>query len=292
MHQPDYNYKTGMKKILLILLIFSVWTDKAFAQMDHTQQTIYIRIADDASTAINNGEFVKAEQLLLQAIGMKEDNPMNPLLLSNLGMCRFYMGEDSLALATLDDAVSKAPASVTILLNRAKVKLGIGKMESAMRDYNRVIELDSLVSTPYFYRGFYELNKGNLPSAKADFEKLDRLSPDSYEANLAMATLYSSTHQEALAIPYYTKLLKQEKATEFLAGRAYCYLYTGDLYEASNDINAGLEQSPEDGDLYLCRAVLNRMRYLEKECAADAEKAVELGVSHEKVKLVLGEIKK
>lgn len=275
-----------MKQLIAILFLLCSFHFLS-AQLDQAEQNIYLRIADDAATAINKGEYEKAESLLLQAIGMQEDNHLNPLLLSNLGMCRYYMGEDSLAIATLNDAVSKAPASVSILLNRAKVKLGTGQLQSAMADFKHVNELDSMVAEPYYYLGFYNLNNGNLSEAITDFNKLSEISPDSYESNLAMATLYSSTSQEEKAIPFYTQLLKKEKATEFLVGRAYCYLKTGDLYEASADINSGLEQSPEDGDLYLCRAILNKMRYMEKESAEDAAKAIKLGIDPQKVKLLL-----
>jgi len=276
-----------MKKVLKLLLIALIISLDVSAQKDHADQTIYIRIADDAETAIKNGEYKKAEELMVYALQMQPENPMNPLLLSNLGMCRFYMGEDSLAIATLNDAAAKAPSSVTILLNRAKVKMGTGNIESALSDYQRVIELDSLVPTPYFYRGIYELNRGDYAAAALDFNKLNDIAPDSYESNLAMATLYSATGNEKKAIPFYNKLISKEKATEFLVGRAYCYLRTGDLYEAANDIAAGLEQSPDDGDLYLCRAVLNKMRYLDKEARADASKAIELGVAPEKVSALM-----
>lgn len=268
----------------LLLLIPSI----ANAQSGHAEQTIYMRIADDAISAINSGDYERGEKLIIQALELQPDNPINPLLLSNLGMCRYYMGEDSLAIATLNDAVAKAPSSVTILLNRGKVKMGTGNISGALADFRNVIELDSLVATPYYYIGFYELNRGNLAAAAENFKHLQSLDPDSYECNLAMATMYSSTNQEKKAIPFYNKLIEKEKATEFLVARAYCHLRTGDLFEASEDIATGLEQSPDDGDLYLCRAILNKMRYLENESKADAEKAIELGVDPEKVKLMLG----
>lgn len=277
-----------MKYFCLLSLILLLFPSAANAQSGRAEQTIYMRIADDAISAINSGDYERGEKLIIQALELQPDNPVNPLLLSNLGMCRYYMGEDSLAIATLNDAVAKAPNSVTILMNRGKVKMGTGNISGALTDFRNVIELDSLVSTPYYYIGFYELNRGNLAAAAENFTRLQALDPDSYECNLAMATMYSSTNQEKKAIPFYNRLIEKEKATEFLVARAYCYLRTGDLFEASDDIATGLEQSPDDGDLYLCRAILNKMRYLENESKADAEKAIELGVDPEKVKLMLG----
>lgn len=52
----------------------------------------------------------------------------------------------------------------------------------------------------------------------------------------------------------------------------------GNLQDASDDINAALSMTPDDGELYLYRAALNKMRYRPDDAKADALKAIELGV--------------
>lgn len=57
------------------------------------------------------------------------------------------------------------------------------------------------------------------------------------------------------------------------------------LQEASDDIAKGLELDPDDGELYLLRAVLNKMRYRIDDARADAEKAQQLGIPRERLKI-------
>ncbi len=56
------------------------------------------------------------------------------------------------------------------------------------------------------------------------------------------------------------------------------------LSEASDDIARGLELDPEDGELYLYRAALNKMRYRVADARADAERARQLGIPAERLK--------
>ncbi len=68
-----------------------------------------------------------------------------------------------------------------------------------------------------------------------------------------------------------------------------CYLYTDDPAAAADDIAHGIELDPTDGELYLYRAVLNKMRYRPDDAKADAEKAVKFGVNPALAKALLGD---
>lgn len=68
------------------------------------------------------------------------------------------------------------------------------------------------------------------------------------------------------------------KEPEYYGARAYCNLMTNHLQEASDDIAAALELTPDDGELYLYRAALNKMRFRPADATADAKKAIELGI--------------
>ncbi len=62
---------------------------------------------------------------------------------------------------------------------------------------------------------------------------------------------------------------------------------TGNLNEASSDISEGMRLDPADGELYLYRALLNRMRYRPDDARADARRAVELGVAASRAQALL-----
>ncbi len=264
-----------MKKFILFFLILLPAT---LAWGETPENNIYLRIVDDADDAVASGDYKKAERLLIEAMNMNPSHPSNLLLLSNLGMIRFYMGEDSMSLVTLDHAHSIAPRSVTVLLNRARVRSANGMIEDAYKDYDRACQLDSTGSTQRFYRGMLRLSKGDMTGALEDFTILDKVAKESDRNYLAWATYYVESGQSSKAIPFFTRLLEKEKAPEYYSARAMCYLMTDHLGEAADDIASRLEIAPDDGELYLCRSILNKRRYLTKESAEDARKAIELGV--------------
>ncbi|WP_301343492.1 tetratricopeptide repeat protein, partial [uncultured Duncaniella sp.] len=76
----------------------------------------------------------------------------------------------------------------------------------------------------------------------------------------------------------YTEILRKIKEPEYFGARAYCYLMTDDLQAAAEDIAQALELDPNDGELYLYRAALNKMHYRPEDAKKDAERAIQLGV--------------
>lgn len=245
---------------------------------ENETESLYFKKIDEADKACAEGLWHEAENALVEALRAEPANPSNVLLISNLGIIRFNMGQDSLAIATLNDAHSMAPASVTILSNRAKVLAANGYDEEAYLDYTRIIELDSLEISARLPRCLYALRRHDFRTAKSDMEFMEQNFPGKIETEIAGAAVRSGTGDFAGAIPYYSRILLERKDPEYYSGRAYCYLLTGSLQEASDDINSALAITPADGELYLYRAALNKMRYRPADAEADARKAVELGV--------------
>lgn len=260
---------------IISALLFAPLAAKA---SENETESLYFKKIDEADKACAEGLWHEAENALVEALRAEPANPSNILLISNLGIIRFNMGQDSLAIATLNDAHSMAPASVTILSNRAKVLAANGYDEEAYLDYSRIIELDSLEISARLPRCLYALRRHDFRTAKSDMEFMEQNFPGKIETEIAGAAVRSGTGDFAGAIPYYSRILLERKDPEYYSGRAYCYLLTGSLQEASDDINSALAITPADGELYLYRAALNKMRYRPADAEADARKAVELGV--------------
>ncbi|ROS87992.1 hypothetical protein [uncultured Duncaniella sp.] len=260
---------------IISALLFAPLAAKA---SENGTESLYFKKIDEADKACAEGLWHEAENALVEALRAEPANPSNVLLISNLGIIRFNMGQDSLAIATLNDAHSMAPASVTILSNRAKVLAANGYDEEAYLDYSRIIELDSLEISARLPRCLYALRRHDFRTAKSDMEFMEQNFPGKIETEIAGAAVRSGTGDFAGAIPYYSRILLERKDPEYYSGRAYCYLLTGSLQEASDDINSALAITPADGELYLYRAALNKMRYRPADAEADARKAVELGV--------------
>ena len=253
--------------------------------------TPYLKKVDEADRACAEGKWREAEQALTDALRLEPGNPGNILLLSNLGIIRYNMGLDSLAIETLNDAHEMAPASVTILSNRSRILLANGHEEEAYLDLDLILQLDSMEITSRFNHCLLALRRHDFRTAKSDFEFMTRHFPEELETDIAGATVLSGTGDYTGAIPYYTKILKERKDPEYYSGRAYCYLLTDRLQEASDDLNTALSLPPDDGELYLYRSALNKMRYRPKDSEADALKAIELGVDKNRVEQLLGKMK-
>ncbi len=244
----------------------------------------YFLLCGQADKAIADGNYEEASARLIDAMSIRPDSPENILLMSNLGMIYSYMDQDSLALATLDEAHRRAPAMRTILTNRARVLLKMGRDKEAMNDFSAVIAADSLNTEARFYHGTIALYSGDAATAETDFNVLKATAPDEPATAQALSALYSLTGRDKEAIPYFEKLVATDPAPEYYASLAGCQLAIGRLTDASATISEGLKRYPDDPEPYYYRAQLNRDRYRLDEAHADAARAVKLGLSPAKAK--------
>ncbi|MCM1521354.1 MAG: hypothetical protein NC039_01720 [Muribaculaceae bacterium] len=240
-------------------------------------ETPYMEAVGEADKACAKGEWLKALAALDRAMTLEPENPGNIMLLCNVGLIQFNLGQDSIALATLDEAHTLAPRSVTILTNRARVQAALGNDREAMKDYELIMQLDSVDTGSRFNHALLSLRHRKFAAARADTEWLNLHAPDSDETHIVSAAFLCSMGKYEEAIPLYTQILDTYKVPEYYGARAYCNLMTGRLQEASDDIAIALEMAPDDGELYLYRAALNKMRFRPEDAKADARRAVELG---------------
>ncbi len=248
----------------------------------------YFSLIEDADKAIAEGNWLLAQESLQQAMDLEPGNPSNVLLLSNLGMIQFYDGRTDEAIATLTSAHNIAPKSVTVLMNRARIYTYANKPLLAETDYSTVISLDSALTEPRFYRALLSLNAGKIEAAKADIDTLIAKAPADRLTNVAQATLLMSQGEFKAAIPHLSKAIEIQPDAAYYSNRAFCYLQLEDLSSASEDIASGLKLDPTDAELYLHRALLNKMRYRPDDAKADAETAIKFGANPEVVKKLIG----
>lgn len=271
-------------KALLSLLFLTLFFHGSYGQSaSYDSEKQFAKI----EKAISVKEWDKADSLIVDAITQSSDDAIAPLLLSNLGMIRYYAGKDSLAVATLTHAHSLAPSSVTILANRAKVLTAMGQTAAAIHDYDTIERLDSTYSDTYLYRGLLLLYSGEFEDALTDLQKREQLSPRNEDTLIAMASFYTITENYENAISYYSQLIKADPQAEYYAGRAMCALQLDRLVDASEDIADGLELDPDYSELYVCRAILNKKRYCKDDARSDADTAIHLGANPARVNALL-----
>lgn len=251
-------------------------------EQDHSE---YLNYVGEADKAIEEGRWYDAAAHLESAMRLEPGNPTNVLLMSNLGLVRLNAGEDSLALAILNDAHRIAPTSVIVLNNRAKVLQAMGRTSEAYNDYSLIIGIDSTAIEPRFMHGIMSVYSGDTITAKKDFAVLQTLAPDSESTAIGLAALYTATNRPLDAIIQYTKLINKNPDIEYYSGRAACYLLTEQLNDAAADIAEGLRINPNDAEFYLYRAYLNKLRYRAEDAEADLKQALKLGADPNRAKL-------
>ena len=274
-----------MKNFLIIFLLLSL---SAFAFFSHAEKPIdeedpYFLLMGEADKAIKDEDYSTAVLRLKEALQVDPSRPSNSLLLSNLGMVYSRMGQDSLAIATLDRALDVAPGMSVVLANRGRLHLKQGHTVKAYEDFTSAIARDSLCADARYYRGIMSLYNGKADIAESDFGVLKAIDPEGYNTQAALGALYSLTGRDREAIPYYKMLIEQDPAAEYYSALAGCYLAIGELSEASETIAEGLKRYDQDPELYYYLAMINRDRYMLDEARRDAALAIRYGARPERV---------
>lgn len=271
-------------RILPIIFLAAATLCAVGRDVPDDEEDPYFILTGQAAEAIDSCDYENAAARLLEAMSLRPNAPENVLLMSNLGMVYSYMDKDSLALMTLNRALEIAPSMRTVLANRANVLLKTGRNKEAYRDLDAIIEIDSVNVDARFLHGLLAIGFGDLERAKADMTVVRDADPESLNTAVGMAAILTleDNHQEAL--PYLERLAAESGAEEDFAALAACQLELGRLSDASATISKGMGRFPESGELYLCRARLNRARYDHKSADADTKKARQLGIEPARIK--------
>lgn len=246
-------------------------------------ESMVLQLAGQADSAIAAGRYDDAVVLLKSAASVAPDTATNVMLLNNLAMVYTYMGRDSLALATVDSALARAPRMTVLHEGRGRIMLNMGRDRDAYDAFAHAIALDSLSMQGRYYHGIMALYAGDAAMAKRDFDVLESVAPESLDTWLAMSAYYSLTRDDVKAIPYYKRILERDPSPEVYAALAGCYLGTGNLTEASATLADAMRLYPDDAELYYYRAWLNRDRLLLDDARADAARAISLGADAKRV---------
>ncbi len=273
-----------MKYLLALLFSFSLLSAGAQDSKEIEEENPYFLLIEQADKAIADEDYESAAARLIEAMSMRPEAPENVLLLSNLGMVYSYMDRDSLALATLDKALSRAPSMRTVLSNRAQVLLKMGRDPEARQDLARVIEVDSLNVEARYLHGLLSLAAGEDSIANNDFIVLESLDPNGLATAIAKSAYLTKHGKTREALPYLRRMASLDPQPEHYAALAETLLSLGELTEAGETIKTGMEKYPDNAELYYCRAELHRDLYENDRAQEDARTAAKLGIPKDKIK--------
>ncbi|MDR1719105.1 MAG: tetratricopeptide repeat protein [Dysgonamonadaceae bacterium] len=257
-----------MRISTLILLLFSI---PALAQTFEQQ-------LDSFYLCLDRQRPDSAEIVLKALLRNDPANPLNPMLLSNLGAVQRQQGKLDDALVSYTAALGHAPRSVTLLTNRAELFTEMDSPENALTDYTAVLLIDSLHEDARYRRGLLYLRIKNYEAAQQDFERLLVQNPQSYAARNGLASLYKLEGRLSEAETLYIYLTDHyPDLPDVYAGRAELYILMNRPAKALSDINRAIRlqeaNNPPNPYYYGIRSRIKAMQYEKNAAAEDAAKA-------------------
>jgi tetratricopeptide (TPR) repeat protein len=156
-------------------------------------------LAQKAIAATEKGDFAQAETYWSQLIA---DFPTNPAVWSNRGNARVSQMKLDDAIADFNKAIELAPDATDPYLNRGAALEGKGQYQLAIADYNRVLEIDPKDAMAYNNRGNAEAGLGDWDTALADYRKASEIAPNFAfaRANQALVLYQTGKPQESLTL--------------------------------------------------------------------------------------------
>lgn len=155
------------------------------------------RIARKAFEASRQGDFAKAEAYWTQ---LSEEFPTNPAVWSNRGNIRVSQNKLDEAIADFNRAIELAPDAADPYLNRGAALEGKKQYQEAIADYERVLSINPEDAMAYNNRGNAKGGLGNWEAALADYQKASELAPNFAfaRANVALALYEIGQKSEAM----------------------------------------------------------------------------------------------
>ncbi len=131
-----------------------------------------IKLWKEAREEISNGNFIKALELLNNALSI---NSSNTDVISERAVVFFHMGDKKKSLSELDRCLEMDPENPYRYSSRAYIKSTMGLLDEAIDDYEICVTMDP--NDPIAYNNLALLleRKGRLEMSKRYFKKAEEL---------------------------------------------------------------------------------------------------------------------
>ncbi|MGG6297503.1 tetratricopeptide repeat protein [Leptolyngbya sp. AN02str] len=182
-----------LRNLLSLILMVLVWLGGALPVAAQSQpEVVSVNVEqlsdlrEQAFTATNQGNFALAETYWTQIL---DQMPDSAAVWSNRGNARVSQNKLEEAIADYNKAIELAPDAPDPYLNRGTAWEGLQQWDKAIADYNTVLSLDPNDPAAYNNRGNAEAGKGNWDVAIADYKHAAELAKDFAfaRANYALA---------------------------------------------------------------------------------------------------------
>ncbi len=210
--------------------------------------------------------------------------------LLRLGDACHTLGQFERALAHYDKALEHGTVSQEALINRAVVKLDLGRHQAALQDLDRALKLGES-AWAYLYRGLIQEHLGEERRAQDNYSKAIRLEPTLVEAHFrrGFGHLRAEEYERALHDESNVIELDSEYAMAY-AVRGSARAALGDVQRAMSDLDKACSLAPRLPGPFLHRGLVERKLDMHEEALTDIARAIELDPESAVAYMARGEI--
>ena len=203
--------------------------------------------------------------------------PPNHRAYNNRGNAYMAMGQPASAIKDYDKAIDLKPSDARAYSGRGSAYSALGRYHEAMRDYDQAIKLKPDFADVYHGRGGVYAARGQVDAAIKEFDRAIALDPYFEEAYLSRGRFYDSRGQYDAAIKDY------DKAIALLPDYAEAYNNRGSAHDAKGQVDAAIKDydkaialKPDLAEAYSNRGNFHQGKGQYDAAIKDYDRAIEL----------------
>jgi protein O-GlcNAc transferase len=192
----------------------------------------------------NKGDFDASREAYEHALSLKSNYTE---VLSNLGEWCIAKGKPEEALVWLDRALNVAPGSFEARINKTAALFELGRYEEARSIAEQVVVDEPLRAEAYLNLGNVLVHTGKTKQGLKQYQKALEIQPGYAEAHFNLASLLGSKEDQANAIDYLERRLKERgDSVQNLGMLAAAHQAAGHLEKAEALCRRILERQPNN----------------------------------------------
>lgn len=272
----------ALTRSLVALIIALTPLLLASAQSDEERETAYAGCVERYFDYYEAGRPDSAEVMLRQALELMPEAEGNFLLLGNLAELVVARGDSTEAVDLLSQAVSRQPAIPELRERRADLLMGIGRVETALADYDELVSKFPNSEIYRYKRVLAYEQMGLWSAAEGDLRKILAHNADAYLPRVKMAEVYEKQGRLMEAEKLLSYLIEQQPAmAPAYRARARLLMRQGRKSDALADVREVIRRSGDrvEPKEYLLRAEIWLLYGEEKEAEDDLRRATEAGAT-------------
>lgn len=192
------------------------------------------------------GRLTEAKALYLKLLGHTDKEAE---IYSELAYVYIVEEEYEEALRCINESI-KRDEKVDSYYIRAMIYRSIDKYIKAIKDYDKIIEIEAKPAAAYNNKALIYEEIGKIDEAVSCYKKALELEPRHPTANNNLGELYDRHGKHGEAIKYYSRQLLIEESENCYINRAWCHIALGQLEEARMDFSKALVFNPKNPYIY------------------------------------------